>query len=248
MKSTGFAENIGWQVGIKPKDLQAIDFRVKRDGYNASDYFIEAISKTGKKFTTRNSALVGSNWGHGMFKHRACEFCDDIAGELADVTFGDAWLPKYSNDYLGTNIIVSRSDVFEKYLKKYENEIFIEEVSVDDFYETQAGNYRHRRDGMKVRIENASYWVPTKRTLSNEKVSPKRNALYLYRQYLSEKSITFFNIAKKTNSIQLFKVLMWPLLLKYDYLNLGLRLTVKQRLKKMVINILRVLKVKRFTH
>jgi coenzyme F420-reducing hydrogenase beta subunit len=235
MKSVHFAENIAWQVGISPKELKYIDFRVKKEGYQSSDYFVEVESKKGKKVLHKNTLLLGSNWGHGFFKHKACDFCDDLAGELADVTFGDAWLPQYSDDYLGTNIIVSRNDLFDKYLIDYKNEIKTETVTVDVFYETQAANYRHRRDGLKVRVENETGWLPKKRMYLSEKISSRtRNKIYMYRRYMSDMSTKNFLIAKKNKSIFVFKLLMFPIILKSDYINFGVLRTIKKNIKKII--------------
>lgn len=32
---------------------------------------------------------------------RACNYCDDVFAECADVTCMDAWLPEYSQDHRG---------------------------------------------------------------------------------------------------------------------------------------------------
>lgn len=230
MKSAAFSESYAWQLGVSPKDLYSMDFRVKVDGYEASNYFIELKAKnsTEESIKYKNSYLFGSNWGHGFFKHKACDFCDDLAGELADVTFGDAWLPKYTKDYLGTNIIISRSDLFDKYLNKYKHEVKVEEVTVDDYYESQAGNYRHRREGLKTRISAIKGWYPKKRLyLLKESISKKRKRLYIFRQYISKRSSVNFLVAKRYNSFKIFKFLMMPLLTMYDCLNIGFIATVK---------------------
>lgn len=235
MKSSFFAENISWQAGIHPSELKNIDFRVKKEGYKSSDYFVEVESKDNRRKIIKNNTLLGSNWGHGFFKHKACDFCDDIAGELADVTFGDAWLPKYTDDYLGENIIVSRSNLFDQYLKEYLQEVVSEEVSIQDFYNSQAGNYRHRRDGLPVRIETVKGWTPNKRLyLSDPQRQVKRDKIYLHRYIMSTRSINHFILAKKYNSHLLFRILMFPLIVKTDYLNVGFLRTLKINIKKSI--------------
>jgi len=42
-------------------------------------------------------------WTNGFFKLNACNFCDDIFAELADVVFMDAWIDPYIYDSKGTN-------------------------------------------------------------------------------------------------------------------------------------------------
>ncbi|EEV4622242.1 coenzyme F420 hydrogenase, partial [Escherichia coli] len=135
----------------------------------------------------QSSSLFGTNWGLGFFKHHACDFCDDIAGELADATLGDAWLPKYINDSQGTNILIVRNDVLNKLLEQYQEEIVLETANVEDFYESQAGNFRNRREGLLVRVQNEKKWTPRKRLeIINSDIPLQRRKLYLVRQKLSE--------------------------------------------------------------
>jgi coenzyme F420 hydrogenase subunit beta len=220
MKSKYFAESLAWQSGVEPWNLDYIDFRIKNENFKANEYFIEAKHKDGSSITEKNSSLLASNWGYGFFKNKACDFCDDIGGETADVTFGDAWLPRYTKDYLGTNIVISRSPIFDEYIQKYNEEIFIENVSVDDFYQTQAGNFRHRRDGLNVRLKEISGWKPKKRHFKlNGSPSSIRNKLYLFRYKLSRHSESAFQIALKYKSIRLFEFLMFPYVIYYEFIN-----------------------------
>lgn len=228
MKSTAFAENLAWQVGVSPERLKTIDFRMKSPEFNANNYFIEVTTDDDRKILQQNSKLLGSNWGHGFFKHKSCDFCDDLAGELADVTFGDAWLPRYVSDYQGTNIVISRNKLFDQYICDYKKEVFIDKLTVDDFVESQAGNYRHRRDGLKSRSENISGWIPNKRLeLSKNEVSQKRKNIYLARYHLSQKSNELFTLAKKKKSYNFFKLKIYPLVLSYELKANGFKSALK---------------------
>lgn len=231
MKSKGFAESYSWQLGIEPQDLSSIDFRVKKPGFEASDYFVEATSVDGKVKSARNKSLLSSNWGHGHFKHKACDFCDDLAGELADATFGDAWLDSAISDYKGTNIFISRNETLEALLCEFNSEVTFEKASVEDFYNSQSANYRHRRDGLSYRIAAHNGWYPPKRLgLSRPVTNIKRQKLYVFRQTLSRLSNIIFMKAKYKKNYQYFSVRMKLLEVYYDYLNLG----VKSLLKKYV--------------
>jgi len=44
--------------------------------------------------------------------------CCDGAAELADISFGDAWLPEFSDDKSGTSVIVSRTPKGDGLLKR----------------------------------------------------------------------------------------------------------------------------------
>jgi coenzyme F420-reducing hydrogenase beta subunit len=229
MKLSGFAESLAWQVGVKPTELENVDFRVKKENYPASSYFFEAQNIKGDVFTSKNSNLLGTNWGMGFFRHKACDFCDDIAGELADITLGDAWLPKYTKDYLGTNILVVRNKVIDQLLNKFTQEVSLENVDVDTFFETQAGNYRNRRGGILARKESTKGWIPEKRLdLCDEyKGNAKQNSIYRYRTKLSILSVKYFITAKKIDSLLFFKLVMFPRLVKYNYLLNGLKGALK---------------------
>jgi len=44
-----------------------------------------------------------------MFRMSRCALCADHTAELADVSFGDAWLPEYAEDKLGRSLVIARS-------------------------------------------------------------------------------------------------------------------------------------------
>ena len=48
---------------------------------------------------------------------KCCRLCCDETAELADISFGDAWLPELQHDHVGTSIIVSRNEVAEQLLR-----------------------------------------------------------------------------------------------------------------------------------
>ncbi|MBI1165508.1 hypothetical protein HCI84_01270, partial [Escherichia coli] len=232
MKSKDFATSLAWQIGVKPDDLGSVDFRVKEDNKKANDYNIEVEDTCNKKYMHQSSSLFGTNWGLGFFKHHACDFCDDIAGELADATLGDAWLPKYINDSQGTNILIVRNDVLNKLLEQYQEEIVLETANVEDFYESQAGNFRNRREGLLVRVQNEKKWTPRKRLeIINSDIPLQRRKLYLVRQKLSEQSIKKFQIAKKIGSIYSFKLLMVPDIFRYKMIEKNLISALKETIR-----------------
>lgn len=244
MKSTYFSENIGWQLGFKPGELKSLDFRVKKSGFKSSDYFVEAQGANGNNRSRRNNELFGSNWGHGFFKHLACDACDDIAGELADATFGDAWLNEYTNDYLGTNIFIIRNPVLLSIMNN-NDEIEVKEVSVSTFEETQAGNYRHRRDGLIVRQRNSSNWFPKKRLSLGHEVNHQRETLYLYRTRLSKISTERYILARKIGYYPVYKLLMFFPVVKYNIINFGYLGVFRNFVRSLIPNsLIRVMKKK----
>src|SRR5690606_22913593 len=91
------------------------------------------------------------------FKPKACDWCDDIAGETADLACGDAWLPEFTHESAGTNIVIVRNSRISELVREGidKNLLVMSEQPVEKVYESQAGNYRHRQEGLTLRIEQA---------------------------------------------------------------------------------------------
>lgn len=222
LKSDAFAELLAWQTGVPPEELGAVDFRVKNETRRASQYDFGAVRRGSTEMLTRPTpSLVGGNWGHGMFQLNACNYCDDIFAETADVVFGDAWLPEYEADWRGTNVIVNRNPVIESILSdgKSSGRIEISALAPARAATSQDGNYRHRRVGLAVRLADdiaAGKWVPNKRVApSLEGVDQRRLAIIRKRREISARSHFLFNEAKKRGSLAYFLNAVDPLLAEY---------------------------------
>lgn len=222
LKTRFFAESLAWQAGIDPDDLDSFDFRVKEKDRPSSRYSYSARQKsTGEVVTRRMSETVDGSWGHGAFQPEACNFCDDIFAETADVVFGDAWLPKYTSDWRGTNVALSRSSVISTILVEgAENgDIHLDTLTLDEIVESQAGNFRHRRDGLRVRLQDdrdAGLRTPTKRFKPGvDHVTPARLRLIRKRRAMSAESLRLFAEAKRKGDLSLYIQPMRRLVLEY---------------------------------
>jgi len=229
-KTKAFSEMIAWQQNVLPHELAGIDFRVKVEGRRASQYGAQVIKQTSengkiKLPPVQKQDLYGMDWGLGYFKPKACDWCDDIAGEVADLTCGDAWLPEYIQDSGGTNIVVIRNSKILELVHSgmSDNKLNLKEQLVDKVYESQAGNYRHRQEGLSVRINDAKQfgvWHPTKRVDETTfDVPDKRKKIYLLRSKISEASHQNFQHAKQHSSFSHFILKMMPYVFKYYWLN-----------------------------
>ena len=103
----------------------------------------------------------------------------------------------------GNNVVIVRSTFLHKLIEE-ERETGVLEFDVktpEDVYTSQAGNYRHRREGLSVRIDKADrdgVWHPRKRTdVLLRDVAPKRKRLYLQRELLSSQSHEVFLSTRK---------------------------------------------------
>lgn len=225
LKSSAFAENLAWQVGVEPKELKRFDFRVKVENEPANRYAITAEGvRNGNEIKRSKQVfdLYGTDWGLGFFKLKSCDYCDDIAGETADVVLGDAWLPAEVKDWRGTNILVVRHPEIRALLENARDseEIELRDADESEFVTSQAANYRHRHDGLSVRLavaDEAHVWRPLKRIAADaNSVSPGRREVMRLRTQLAELSHVAHQKARKDNSLQdFFREMRLPVLAYY---------------------------------
>lgn len=224
LKSDMFAKAIAWEMGIEPHNLEGIVFRKKLKDRPASQYGVEVRGKINGKnviLSAPTKDLSTTNWGHGLFKYNACDYCDDVLAETADVTVGDAWLPEYSKDSMGTNIIVVRNPIIEQIIYENRDKLFIEKISVDKVYQSQAGGFRHRREGLSYRLylkDKNKEWRPNKRVQPSTQLSEKRKKIYEKRMQLVQESFKAFRIAERKNNFNAFIQYMDPIIKNYDKL------------------------------
>ena len=211
LKSAAFAEAMAWQLGIPPNDLARVDFRWKVEGAPANSYSFGAVARSdGNWRTARSNSLLGGNWGHALFQLKACNFCDDIFGETADICFGDAWLPSFDREWRGTNIVLSRNVVLDRFLTAgaERKDIWLDDLSINDLINSQSGAFRHRWFGMSVRLAEARRRrepVPLKRKSSySRRVSFFRRQVVLIRQRMSQESHGLFLNAKRRGDFSVF--------------------------------------------
>lgn len=223
LKSQAFAESLAWQAGVAPGELTGVDFRIKVPGRSSSRYDVGATGRDGE-VETPTHALVGGSWGHAMFQVDACNFCDDIFAETADVAFGDAWLPQYKEDWRGTNVIVSRRPEIDALLRE-SDELELDELSLDEVAATQAGNFRHRRVGLSVRLHDdaaAGLSVPAKRVpASLAGIDRKRVQLVRQRRRISTRSHEAFAEARAAGDLGVFLRAMAPMVEAYQRIDRG---------------------------
>lgn len=161
-----YSELLALESGIKVEELSKIDFRRKKEGKNASDYLHVAISQKGKEGKPQtNLELPFHLWYYQFFKHNACNYCDDIFGELADITFMDAWLPEYMEDYRGTSLVITRTSLATKILDSLQGHN-LNTIDVQKVIESQKGVIEKKRvliSGKLYKKKLSNNWYPKKR-------------------------------------------------------------------------------------
>ncbi|MGB0240996.1 MAG: Coenzyme F420 hydrogenase/dehydrogenase, beta subunit C-terminal domain [Verrucomicrobiales bacterium] len=225
LKSTAFAKLLSWQCGVHPSKIDQVDFRHKLSDRPASRYgFKVTSSNTRESNSAPMTELFGGNWGHGLFKYKACDYCDDVFAETADIVFGDAWLPSYEKDSRGTNVVVCRNEEVRSILEQASTEkrIHLEPADLDEVIQSQAGGLRHRREGLAYRLhlaDKAKVWRPTKRVApALDHLSRKQRRIIRSRQKLAEISHHVFKEALEKDSLDHFLRFMRPIAHHHDRL------------------------------
>lgn len=221
LKSAHYAQSLAWQMGIVPQELKGIDFRSKDPSQPANRYSTYVKGTSDEKVVPTNQ-LFGADWGAGAFKYKACDFCDDVFAETADVVLGDAWLPEYVQDSYGTNVVITRNqDIRELIVNaRTEGRLEMHDLDVEKAVQSQDAGLRHRKVAIGYRIhceQTTKTWVPTKRIGPAKTLSPryemKRQRL---RSKLRDMSHEAFLKAKTTGELTDYLGTLKPVYLQYS--------------------------------
>lgn len=212
MKSRHLAESFAWQMGADPDEMEEFEFRLKDASRPANWYTAQVVTRDGAVRQRDWWHLAGGDWGSGFFQNAACDFCDDVVAETADVSFGDAWVEPYSSDGRGTNVVVVRSAPVSRLLRSAiaEGRVELESVDAEFVHRTQAAGFRQRREGLayRLRLRRRGGIRPVKRVapeLGNLPV--RRRLIYRCRRTISRWSVPAFVAARRLRSRRLF--LFW---------------------------------------
>ena len=244
LKSSAFAKMFAWQSGIEPDNILSIDFRKKLLDNDANKYGVEVTGIKNNEVVTiirpvRDFSIF--DWGLGYFKYKACEYCDDVVAETADLTIGDAWLPQYVKDSQGTNVVIVRHPVLFNLIEegKKSGLLNLDNIPPEEVAKSQSSGFRHRRDGLAYRLhltDQEDIWRPIKRVQPQENhLDEKERKRFYLRSIMSEKSHVAFQKARQQCDVSVFDQEMEPIVNEYKSLTVSLKgRRVKQPLWKRV--------------
>lgn len=251
LKSHYFAEYLAWQKGVEPGSLSSFDFRRKLMDRRASDYGFalktESTGQTGSEEVWPMASVRGRDWGEGLFKNAACEYCDDVLAECADVAIGDAWLPNYISDPMGTNVVVTRHPYLDQLIKEgvERGSVVIGPADVEAVIQSQASGLRHRREGLSHRLAQRGrigQWTPVKRVAPAFAPTRHRRKIYDARLEIAEKSAALFGALRQAKlPLDTFERQVAPLIARYRKASSGeSRRGIKNLAKRVVRRLLAV--------
>lgn len=194
LKSRYFGDYLIRQIGFDPSDVETVDFRHKLAGRAASRYGFEVIPRGDRRHeVARMTSLDAHDWGEGQFKNPACDFCDDVLAECADIAVGDAWLPGYVDDHRGTNVVVVRHEDLGKIIDEAigKGRLSLDRLTPKDVAQSQSSGLRHRREGLAHRLRRQigkGHWVPSKRVAPKLAPRLERRVVYDLRFAIARRS------------------------------------------------------------
>lgn len=208
MKSARMADSFAWQMGTDVRDVASFDYRTKNPDRPANWYTAQVALKDGTRRSKDWWHLADGDWGAGFFQNSACNFCDDVTAETADIAFGDAWVEPYSSDGRGTNVVVVRSPELNDILREGigARRLGMTEVDADFIAGTQAAGFRQRREGLAFRLAWPRFGLtPRKRVAARGRgLAARRMVIYAMRYQISAWSHRIFWLARLSHRPQLY--------------------------------------------
>lgn len=242
-KSSTFADFMGWQLGFKPGDMTYINFRKKLPDRPSSEYGIEVHGYINGKYTEKiapKADLLGQDWGQAWFKVFASDYTDDVFNETADIVLGDAWLPGYTNDSDGNNVVIVRNEIINKIITEAmeAGELKFDVSDKDTIFNSQRSGYRHTYSELPYRLykrQKEGMEIPKKRVEPANTLSFKRRKIQDMREEISISSHIYFKEAVEKDDLKFFLNKMTPLSKKYYrfYKISGLPRRIVNKLKKI---------------
>lgn len=172
---------------LKEIEKPVHNFREKSDSSPAKEKYFGKRNDN-ENIIARTSTLYGGTYNYGFFQYNGCNYCDDIIGETADLSVGDAWLPEYVERSEGMSLCISRNERISELLE--DDQLVSDQLTPRDVIEAQDGGYRQRREGLKTRLDEFPLVGIRKRMrLLPVRVNARRKAIYRARYVLAKRSI-----------------------------------------------------------
>ena len=200
LKSARFVESFAWQMQVPTPEIAQVEYREKDASRPANWYRAQLTLHSGRRVSRDWWHLADGDWGAGFYMNSACNFCDDVVAETADIAFGDAWVEPYSSDGRGTNVVIVRSPVVQQLVAAAiaEGRLHLDAVDAAFVEQTQAAGFRQRREGLAYRLTWARRGPvqPRKRVAPSAALPRQRKLIYRFRVFISAASHRMFRVAR----------------------------------------------------
>jgi coenzyme F420-reducing hydrogenase beta subunit len=208
MKSARFVESLAWQMGVPLEDIASIDYRRKLPDRPANWYNATLTLRDGRVLDRDWWRMADGDWGAGFFMDAACNACDDVVAETADVSFGDAWVEPWSSDWRGNNVVVVRSPEIAGFIADAigAGRLRLEGVDAGFVARTQAAGLRQRREGLAWRLSQRRDGLRLRKRVGADARATglRRRLVYRMRAAISSWSHRVFRFARRAGKVRVY--------------------------------------------
>lgn len=205
-KTHNFASYLASKNGIAK--LIGIDFRTKTPSRPNGNFGTKLYSQKDEKEITFSS--YAKEWSFSLFTPHACNFCDDVFAELADVVVMDAWLPEFKHSAKGENLIITRAEEIDKIINTIET---VKKIKLDTVISSQLSVIEKKRSHISSHLKYAKKnfkYVPQKRSHLLHKCSFFSKYIVSLKYYFSRNSDIWWHagsqnydqFTKRTNKLK----------------------------------------------
>ncbi len=175
MKNKNYTMYLSSLAGLEG-NLKKANYRGKSPQKPANNFFFQCVNEnengSSRIFWDEG---VSNVWNNRWFTPNACNFCDDVFAETANISVMDAWLPMYSKDSRGTSLLIVRTPLINALLKQavIEQEISLEKISIKDVIRSQSEVLKAKRMQLAFRLyltKKKKRYVPKKRVVPSAKI------------------------------------------------------------------------------
>ena len=133
------------KLGIRKEDIAKFDYR----GQGWPGSMLIELKKGNRKSTSHYWTYPALYF----FTPDRCMLCSDALADLADISFGDAWLPELYADRIGSSVIISRTKIGEQLLQRMRerNKVELKPISVKKVVESQKSILYFKKKSLAAR-------------------------------------------------------------------------------------------------
>jgi len=220
LKTAHYYQYILRRLNLNPNSVESVRFRKNNPQSHAANYLFEATARVNGTTILReiDNVSLGDNWGMGLFKPNACDFCDDVFSETADIVVMDAWLPEYVQDYRGTSLIITRDEKLDALFQQAvsNHAVQADKIDPDLVIQSQVSAIRHRRRGLSQRLHfYRKKWLPKKRVETRRDSDITFRMMQRIRRTVSAINNRLFLWQMAIPGLLFYRLVMWPIRIAY---------------------------------
>jgi coenzyme F420 hydrogenase subunit beta len=170
LKSRHFTDYVAALAGVRG-EVTGVRYRGKSPDRPASNFYFSFTTADGEERKIFWTEGISEAWTNRWFTPAACNYCDDVFAECADVTCMDAWLPEYSQDSRGTSLVLVRSPAVREVVERG-REVRLDSIPVERVIQSQAGVVAVKRRHLACRLYLDPQGVPEKRVAPGRPKNP----------------------------------------------------------------------------